>query len=457
MKKILLPFLAFAFYKINAQTPITSSNMPSNGDTIRYTNAPLGNFDFTTKGANYTWNYSNLGITNQDIYKFQGLLQTPYAQLALSGLPFGAFGYKIADSLGGGGFSFKDIYTFFEKNSASWRGVGTALTIPLAGTPVKTGGVYSDKDEIYTFPLNYDDKDSTTFKVSTPLGISFLNVGSFTQKGYRLNKVEGWGKISTPYAGNINCLKIKSVVNEIDSLKLAIPGQQAISVGFPVSRVEYKWLSTTEKIPVLEVSGTMIGNTFTPTTIRYRDNYKTAPLNPALPKIKFTINKNTGKTLVDTFKFTNTSTPNFGNTYTWTITSSAGVQFVNGTTNASQNPSIVFSNTGVYTVKLSATNFAGTRDSTAINMITISNTNSIQKINTNGIEIYPNPVVENLVLKNELLIGKIFRIFDMSGKLILEEKLNNSLQINCKELSKGNYTLLILDNENLLVEQFIKQ
>lgn len=460
MKKIFLLLTCLYILNIKAQISITASNMPSNGDTIRYTNAPIESQNFTTFGANTTWDYSTLGITNQDLYKYQALTSTPYATLILNGLPFGAFGYKIADSVGGGGFMFKDIYTFFEKKTSSpsaWLGVGTALTIPLAGTPVKTGGVYSDKDEIYKFPLNYNDYDSTTFKVTTPLGISFLNVGSFTQKGYRINKVEGWGKISTPYKSNLDCIKIKSVVNEIDSLKIAIPSQQPITVGFPVTRIEYKWLSTTEKIPVLEVSGTQIGNTFTPTLIRYRDNYRASPINPILPKIKFTVNNNTGKTLVDTFKFTNNTTPTFGTTYQWAITPSAGVSFVKNTTSSSQNPQVVFANTGVYSVKLTATNFAGAKDSIANNMISISNTSSINAIKNNAIGFFPNPVIETIYLKDVSLIGKTCRVFDINGKMVLEEIIKSNLNINCENLPKGNYTLVIVDTETLRIEQFIKQ
>ncbi|NQW42332.1 MAG: T9SS type A sorting domain-containing protein [Bacteroidetes bacterium] len=457
MKKIFTILSLVSILNGFSQISITSADMPTKGDTIRYSVSPTGTLDFRTNGANYNWDYSLLGLSSQDVYKYLALASTPYSSLVLSGMPFGAFGYKIADSIGGGGTSFKDIYNFYEKTSVAWNAVGTAFTIPLGGTPIKTGGVYSDKDEIFKFPLNYNDYDSTTFKVVTPLGISFFNVGSFTQKGYRLTKVEGWGKITTPYATDISCLKVKSKVVEIDSLKLAIPGQQPITVGFPVTRVEYKWLSKSEKIPVLEVIGTELGNTFTPTSIRYRDNYRKVAASPFSPKIKFTVNKNMGKTQVDTFKFNNTTTPTFGTTYQWSFTPSTGVRYVKNTTASSANPSVVFDNTGVYSVKLIATNFSGPRDSTAVNMITISNTNNISKLNLEQTIFYPNPVRSIIQLVDKNLVGKTMRVFDIHGKLVLEENINDQLNVNCDDLANGNYTFVIVDSETLIVKQFIKQ
>lgn len=242
-----------AVIKLGAQIQITQSHMPSISDTIRYSTATAGTLNFKQTGTNYNWNYSSLGITGQGLYKYEAVTSTPYSILLLSKLPFGAIGYKVADSIGAGQFAFKNLYNFFEKKTNVWRAVGTGFT--LSALPVPTGGIYSDFDEIFTLPLNYNDSDFTTFQVTTPLGNQLITLGSYKQKGTRSNKVEGWGTITTPYGSNIACLKIKSTVTEIDSIKLSTP---AVNLGFPADRVEYKWLSTTEKIPVLEVVGTEI-------------------------------------------------------------------------------------------------------------------------------------------------------------------------------------------------------
>jgi len=445
MKKNLLVILVLMLaMNLAAQITITQSQMPSLNDTIRFSNSPIGSQNFTSKGTNFFWDYRGLGISSQDIYKYQSLASTPYVQLVLTGLPFGSMGYKVADSIGGGGFNFSDIYNFFQKSNLGWFAVGTALTIPLQGTPIKTGGVYSDKDEIYNFPLNYNDFDSTSFKVTTPLGISFLNFGSFVQKGTRSTKVEGWGTISTPYAQNISCIKVKSIVREIDSLKLAIPGQQPVTIGFPITRVEYKWLSTTEKIPMLEVSGTELAGVFAPTTIRYRDNFRVVQPSPFGPNVDFTVNKNTGITKLDTFEFENLTSPNFGNTYEWTFIPSAGVRYIKNTNKSSENPIVVFDNVGTYSVKLKGTNLIGFKDTVFNNYITISaNPVSVSNLIKENNVFYPNPANQSINFLNNGFENATYKIIDFSGKIVLEGLINNALNINVSELNTGQYILFI--------------
>jgi hypothetical protein len=41
----------------------------------------------------------------------------------------------------------------------------------------------------------------------------------------------------------------------------------------------YKWLSTSEKIPLVEISGTEVAGNFAPQYIRYRDNHRSKPIS----------------------------------------------------------------------------------------------------------------------------------------------------------------------------------
>jgi hypothetical protein len=454
MYKIILSILCFNAFWVSAQITINSSDMPSNGDTIRYSTASAGTYDFKLTGTDYHWDYSNIGINDQDLYSFKALLSTPYATLTLTGLPIGSIGYKIADSINLGTETIKDVYNFYQKTSNGWFGVGTAVTLPIQGYNFKTGGVYSDKDDIFTFDLKYDDYDSTTFRVTTPL-IAIINVGSFVQKGYRVNKVEGWGKISTPYANNINCLKVKSRVEEMDSLKVAIPTQTPISIGFPISRVEYKWLSKTEKIPMMEVTGTEIGSIFTPATIRYRDNFRNPVPSPLGPQASFTVNKDSGIAQLDTFRLINQTSPSIGNTYEWTIAPNAGVRYVKGTTSFSSNPQVVFDNAGKYSVKLKATNIAGFRDTTVTDLITIKpNPAKIQSVSTLKSIIYPNPSSDKINFNAPQLENALYAIYDLNGKMIINGVVGKSLSIDVSSFEKGKY-ILVLNQNNIYLSEII--
>ena len=129
---------------------------------------------------------------------------------------------------------------------------------------VPSPSFFTDDDEIYQFPLEYNDFDSSTFRVNT--GVA--NVFSFIQKGYRLNSVEGWGIVKTPY-GTFDCLKVKTSIHESDSIVISSIPLPSI----PRVTIEYKWLAVEEKMPVFEVMGTELLGQFAITTIRYRDKF----------------------------------------------------------------------------------------------------------------------------------------------------------------------------------------
>jgi hypothetical protein len=441
-----------------AQIQITQANMPSLNDTIRYTNDIGGLSDYTVTGANHHWDFSSLGRASQDIYNFKSLLSA-YPTLILNGMPLGAFGYKVTDSIGMGAVSFKNIYNFYEKKAAGWYGVGTAFSINFSGNPVPTGGVYSDKDEIYTFPLKFNDKDSTTFNVATPLGLSqSISFGKFMQKGYRINQVEGWGTITTPYAQNISCIKVKSRIVEHDSVSLAIPTQQPINIGFPTIRVEYKWLSNTEKIPMLEVIGTETGGVFTPTIVRYRDHFRgTDPVSG--PRPRFNIDKTKGQVSKDTFRLINLTQSPPTTSYLWTISPSKGVRFVANSSATSFNPVLVFDTTGVFSITLKATNTAGTKDTTAPNLVTITkDQTSIGNIPLYQVNCFPNPVSGMVYFSDQAVQGKSYRIIDLCGRIISEGRIGTSPDLDCSMLETGVYTLIIQINTSTLIhKQIIKE
>lgn len=244
---------------------------------------------------------------------------------------------------------------------------------------------------------------------------------------------------------------------EIDSVNVTAA---SINMGFPNNRVEYRWLSNSEKIPVLEVTGTEVAGVFTPTTIRYRDIYRAAPPSVFGPKARFSCDKTQGVKSTDTFQLVNNSTPPFGNTYQWTITPSAGVRFVKSTTATSANPVLVFDNAGTYSVKLSATNFSGTDDSTATGMITITDPSSgldaLGAVKNTNL-VYPNPVSTAFQLNNKAFENEICMIFDATGKLVLEKRIPSDMKIDCSALTTGLYTVVVKAGGTWFTERFIKE
>jgi hypothetical protein len=263
MKKLFFSALSILFSGIlNSQIiTITKADMPVAGDSFKYaTVLPLGaNLTLNSTGPNTSWNYTGLKKNDSTVVNYEKSSKTPYAFYF-----FNTMGLKIADNLGFGQFTFTDVYSFYKTSTTDFTAEGIGFM--FSGFPL--GGFYTDKDEIYHFPLTYGDKDSANFKVS----IQLPGIGNYKQTGKRINNVDGWGQITLPGGASYKCLRIKSVINQIDSVSVSQPFPLAF--GFPSTRVEYKWLTNDDKVPVLEVSGTELFGSFTPATIRYRESFK---------------------------------------------------------------------------------------------------------------------------------------------------------------------------------------
>ncbi len=263
MKKLtsiaICPIFLLCTIHLLAQSPIsiTSSNMPGQNDTIRYSTANPLSINVAITGANTTWNFDTLTATGQGLYEYKSAVLTPYAFYFLG---LNKYGLKMTDSIGAGTFTFKEVYNFFKKTTADFQAEG--IGFKYSGIPL--AAYYTDPDEIYSFPLNFSDRDSSTFAFSLQLGTGI----SYTQKGYRINQVDGWGQIKTPY-GTANCLRLVSTTYSKDSINY-----NGIGFSFPNNQRSYKWLSATEKIPMLEVSGSYTANNFVPGQARFRDKIK---------------------------------------------------------------------------------------------------------------------------------------------------------------------------------------
>ena len=246
---ILLPSSAFS------QVIITSADMPVSGDTLRYSIAsPIGAvIPPNDTGLSMVWSYA-LTYVGQgiDTYKLASAVDPGYASIGPT-----AYGYKVADTLSGA-ISIQQVYTFFENTTDSFIADGFGAYV--AGTP--TPANYAPADVWYRFPLTYRNSDSGNFSLNIP-----VPGGSILQQGIRQTRVDAWGVLVTPYSSGTHCLRVKSVIHEMDSVTLGGVGYPPI----PRDRVEYKWLANGEHYPLLWVTSSLIAGTETITSIRYRD------------------------------------------------------------------------------------------------------------------------------------------------------------------------------------------
>jgi hypothetical protein len=273
MKKLILAIFVLSAFLSKSQITITSTNMPVVGDTLRVSVPNIAslthpaNTNYTLTGTNYFWAFDSLNTNVQKVRKFEPSSVTPYFFYFFSP----RFGEKIQDSipnlpavpLGTITLTIKDIWNFYRKNSTtSFNAEGVGMSI--SGLPL--GIVYTDVDELYKFPLNYGDRDSNTFKGSTPSTTLIPFV--YKKGGYRITEADGWGAVRTPM-GTEMCLRVVTTQYSIDTIAITTPF--AFKLPFPNYVRSYQWLTLGEKIPYFEVNGNLVGGNFVPTEVRYRD------------------------------------------------------------------------------------------------------------------------------------------------------------------------------------------
>ena len=269
MKKITIFIILFKLISTGllGQITINQNDMPTAGDTLRYSlTINPQQFDFTQTGENFQWDFSTLTHQAQGIEEYQ-LVNNINSLMAILFFGMNAIATSAIDDLPLDEFEIDvdGVYSVFSKSTTHYTLDGFFAVIDGMALPLK----YSDVDKIYSFPLNYADQDSTTFFGTTPTVGDTL---SLTRQGFRVNEVDGWGNIITPY-GEFDALRLKSIIYESDSLFL-----QSLEDPFVLRRTttRYSWLAKNEKIPILEVSYIVFEDfEDSPSlSIKYRDIYR---------------------------------------------------------------------------------------------------------------------------------------------------------------------------------------
>lgn len=155
----------------------------------------------------------------------------------------------------------------------------------------------------------------------------------------------------------------------------------------------------------------------------------------------------------DTVVFTDKST-NQPINWEWTITPST-FQYVDGTGSGTQNPKVQFTQNGIYTVSLKASNPLGNNTKTRANYIHIFPA-GIETVTLDDlINVYPNPATNGKLtvdlgrvpVSNTLTVA----VFDITGRAVYEQIfLNNpgKLELNLEGKAKGIYFVTVYDGHN---------
>ena len=311
--KLLSASLLFAV-GATAQPVLNSSDFSTANEDYVFSTLVDLTLDYSSTGANYTWDFSTLSPTGQ---RWQS--NKPVSQAGqLSQIYFGAFGaaaYKanyfneavdlpLAQLTASFPVSIDGISLFTKNTATSINSVGYEVVISGQGVGVKSDTI----EHRYELPLEYGD--SYTSRGYTDLDMNPFYDGHWIQHRGRTSNVDGWGSVTTPW-GTFNALRIHHIIQEVDSFYLSVNGTGTwIPVPVPVSHI-YEWRSLDDKEPVMTIKTSEVASNEVITGVEYRDNYNglgvenksisvvTYP-NPATNNVTFTLDaRGTYLSLID--------------------------------------------------------------------------------------------------------------------------------------------------------------
>jgi len=435
------------------QITISNTDLPVIGDTLRYSATLLDSASeetFNISGANVTWDFSDIQPEAQGLFSYLPKNQTPYNS-EFNNNTF--FGRKATDALNIQGNTVTNVYEFYQNTNQGFTRVGLAAKYRI----LTIANTFSNPDEIYQFPLNYGDVDSSNFYFFE----NIIFVGSYVSRGYRKNTVDSYGNITTPF-GTFNCIRVKTELYSIDSV--SINGQPSFIENYTI---EYKWLAKGTKIPVMQVNGTVINGDFIPTTMIYKDSYR--PISKDLkPKGRFVASSIYPAIYKDTVQLISQDIDLERTNYNYTITPST-FNFVNNSNRFSPRPEIVFNAVGFYTIEYSVTNSFGSADSTYVDHIYAALKSSVDEnsLLSSNLRVFPNPIINNKItlsfdLKSNGPVS--IEILNLLGKRIYFENKgvypkgkSTILQEIPSEITNGSLIIKVVYADGVAVQKVIKK
>lgn len=250
---------------LSAQITITSSDMPNENDAILVSvNNSVGSSDPLLTGVNYTWDYSSLtpNVQQFELFDSPQNFTSPYSYLFNPfNTSYGRNNYEFSTISLPGGTEITAAYDFFKESSSRFKQIGAGFTVNAVPIPF----LYSQEDIVYEFPMNYLNTDDCNYKY----GLDIPGMGYYGQSGHRINVVDGWGTLITPF-GTFQTLRVKSTIDAIDTIYNTSAGG-GVNIQRPL-KYEFKWLAIGKKIPVLKIEALEIAGNINVSNVRYTDS-----------------------------------------------------------------------------------------------------------------------------------------------------------------------------------------
>ena len=360
MKKFFIVIMGLiASIQAFSQISYQQSDYASVGESfvVSTANVNLGGLDFAQTGTSFSWDFSTVVPTTQEtityldpdnagyqtswiancIFNTGGIFTCPGAWNDLTNLALendNSTSFLNLLPIG-----IQDVVTHFDKDNGLLRETMLGISVGSGGINLPFPIDYDIPDTILRFPLNYQDVDSSERAFSIDLngfGVDFL----YSSSQQRINTVEGWGSLITPFDTFPSTLKMRTVIRHNDSTTI---GGNTLPANV-TTEVIYSWFEQNTGIPVFVASGLIVANNEIITSVDFVDSVRCFT-----PDATFLTNP----LLIIVDPVSGTAEVNFANlsqnadSYKW--------YFGDGDSSIQVNPSHTYSG-GIYTASLIACN-----------------------------------------------------------------------------------------------------
>ncbi len=269
----------FGFIHAHAQITYYATDFLQVNDSMLFSENTLGlnSFNFDTTGANIFWDYSNLNHQTQTTktffnpdnsgYKNPWCLSKAYVLNCNTNFQnLTNLAINELDSISLGQISLENRVSHQRLNGNVLKNNMIGLSATISGTAIPFTFEFEDQDSIYQFPIQFNGSDSSTSRLILDL---FPAPIIQAKNSKRVNIVDGWGSLQTPFGTFTNVLKMKTTIERWDTLYL-----DTIIIPSHITEVEYKWWDAASGLPVLQAKGNIIANIVTITKVSYLDSIR---------------------------------------------------------------------------------------------------------------------------------------------------------------------------------------
>ena len=259
-----------------SQITLSANDFAGANDTVRISQTIDPVIDYTLTSSNYNWDFSGLTTTSQFLKYFQPITNSTILVQAEYGFT-ASEEYKATYFLESRDIPIEQLNQFLPAELSdlnqysrltvdSVTSLGYSLSVNGQAIPFKSDTIETH----YKFPINFEDTFSTR-------GYTFIDlnpVTDFKLKQYRKRTsiVDGFGTLITPL-GTFEVLRIKSVINELDSVYQNFFGGGMWSVLPQTITTEYEWWTQGKDEALLKIVETENNGTPQIRSIEYQDFY----------------------------------------------------------------------------------------------------------------------------------------------------------------------------------------